>query len=408
MSFSQCRLDALKSTLGDIGASAMYVRDVCNIEWLTGFEKVFDDEQAHAMFIPRMGGGACLHSDSRYITALEREAASTPVKVDAEVVAMSKWANAKYVDAFGDGTDGVVHNSRCNVQDKDNFTFASDCKDRTDSTCIRMAIEDSISLAEYRALEKAFSDVIVSDADDSPFLETQNLILRLRAIKGEDEIALMKSAQAVTDAAFDHICGFIKTGMTERQIQLELDDYMMRNGADSLAFPSIVASGANGASPHAIVSDKPVQAGECIVMDFGARRCGYCSDMTRTVFLGEPEGQMLKAWETLRLANESVQEMLKPGVTGKQAHELAEKVLADAGFEGRMGHGLGHGVGIQVHELPNLNTRNDKPLVPGNVVTVEPGIYIPGEFGMRLEDYGAVTDSGFERFTQSTHEMVVL
>lgn len=378
MPFSQCRLDSLKRALADTGASAMYVRDVSNIEWLTGFENVFDEEQAHAMFVPEAEGGAYLHSDSRYITALEREAASTPVKVDAEIIAISKWAFAKYAEAFGVQTDNNL-----------------------------MAIEDSISLAEYRALEKAFAEGLGSDAA-APLLETDNLILKLRAVKGDDEIALMKAAQTVTDAAFDHICGFIKPDMTEREIQLELDDFMMRNGADSLAFPSIIASGANGASPHAIVSDKPVQAGECIVMDFGARRRGYCSDMTRTVFLGEPEGQMLDAWNVLRRANEAVQEMLEPGVTGKQAHELAEKVLADGGFAGRMGHGLGHGVGIQVHELPNLNTRNDKPLVAGNVVTVEPGIYIPGEFGMRLEDYGVITTSGFDRFTQSTHEMIVL
>lgn len=378
MPFSQCRLDSLKRALADADASAMYVRNVSNIEWLTGFENVFDEEQAHAMFVSEAEDGAYLHSDSRYITALEREADSTPVKVDAEVIAMSKWACARYAEAFGTQAD-----------DK------------------RMAIEDSISLAEYRALEKAFAEGL--DATPStPFLETENLILKLRAIKGDEEVALMKAAQAVTDAAFDHICGFIKSGMTEREIQLELDNFMMRNGADSLAFPSIVASGANGASPHAIVSDKPVQMGECIVMDFGARRCGYCSDMTRTVFLGAPEGAILDAWNTLRRANETVQEMLEPGITGKQAHDIAEKVLAEGGFAGRMGHGLGHGVGIQVHELPNLNTRNDKPLVAGNVVTVEPGIYIPGEFGMRLEDYGAITNSGFERFTQSTHEMVVL
>lgn len=378
MSFSQCRIDSLRTALSECGANAMYVRDVRNIEWLTGFKDVFDEEQAHAVFFSTDSDGFRLHSDSRYINALEREAESTPVKVDAEVIAMSKWVHAKYEEAFGE-----------------------DAKDSL------MAIEDSISLSEYRALEKAFAGDD-SHSSSMPFIETEKLILKLRAVKGSDEIALMRAAQAVTDAAFDHICGFINPGITEREIQLELDDFMMRNGADSLAFPSIVASGPNGASPHAIVSDKPVQAGECIVMDFGARKDGYCSDMTRTVFLGAPEGEMLNAWNALRLANETVQEMLEPGVTGKQAHELAENVLANGGFAGRMGHGLGHGVGIQVHELPNLNTKNDKPLVAGNVVTVEPGIYIPGKFGMRLEDYGVITASGFERFTQSTHEMVVL
>ena len=179
MPFSQCRLDALKRSLAEVGASAMYVRDVSNIEWLTGFENVFDDEQAHAMFVPKGESETCLHSDSRYITALEREAAPTPVKVDAEVIAMSKWARARYAEAFGAAVE-------------DNL----------------MAIEDSISLAEYRALEKAFAEGADS-GKSMPFLETENLILKLRAVKGEDEVALMKEAQAVTDSAFDHICGFI-------------------------------------------------------------------------------------------------------------------------------------------------------------------------------------------------------
>ena len=218
----------------------------------------------------------------------------------------------------------------------------------------------------------------------------------------------MKVAQAVTDVAFDHILGFIKPGATEREIQLELDWFMLTHGAEALAFPSIVASGANGASPHAVVSDKPLAAGECVVMDFGAKRAGYCSDMTRTVFLGQPEGDMLAAWKAMRRANEEVQAMLRPGVTGKQAHELAERILAEGGFEGRMGHGLGHGVGLQIHELPVLSPRNERPLEPGNVVTVEPGIYLPGHFGMRLEDCGVVTDDGFDRFTQSTHELVIV
>ena len=143
-------------------------------------------------------------------------------------------------------------------------------------------------------------------------------------------------------------------------------------------------------------------------MDFGAKRAGYCSDMTRTVFLGEPEGDMRVAWETLRRANEEVEAALRPGMTGREAHELAERALAAGGFEGRMGHGLGHGVGLEVHELPVLSTRNEAPLAPGNVVTVEPGIYIPGRFGMRLEDCGVVTERGFEPFTRSTHDLVVL
>ena len=151
-----------------------------------------------------------------------------------------------------------------------------------------------------------------------------------------------------------------------------------------------------------------LEAGQCVVLDFGAKSYGYCSDMTRTVFLGEPEGQMRAAWDTVRAANEAVEALLRPGVTGREAHERAETVLAEGGFAGAMGHGLGHGVGLDIHEEPVLSPRNPEPLVEGNVVTVEPGIYLPGKFGMRLEDFGVVTDDGFEVFTKSTHEMVVI
>jgi Xaa-Pro aminopeptidase len=130
--------------------------------------------------------------------------------------------------------------------------------------------------------------------------------------------------------------------------------------------------------------------------------------MTRTIFCGSPSQRMREAYAAIRDANETVEGQLAPGITGKQAHELAERILADHGFAGKMGHGLGHGVGLEIHEEPVLSLRNDKPLEPGNVVTVEPGVYLTGEFGMRLEDFGVVTESGFDVFTQSTHDMVII
>lgn len=385
MSFSADRVERIACAAKEAGAAGAYIRETANIEWATAFEDVFDDEQAHGLMVFGDGAeGACapvVHTDSRYSTAMEREAEGTPFQIDASQKTMAAWAAELWGEAIGGGSEAA--------------------------SVARLAIEDSISLHEYRALQKTFAEACDA-AQGDPFIETTDLVLKLRAVKDAHELELMSEAQAVTDAALDHILGFIAPGKTEREIQLELDDFMMRHGADSLAFPSIVASGANGASPHAIVSDKPVQTGECIVMDFGARRRDYCSDMTRTIFVGKPEGEMLRAWETLRRANETVEQKLHCGMTGREAHELALLVLADGGFEGRMGHSLGHGVGIQIHELPVLSPRNDKPLVEGNVVTVEPGIYIPGKFGMRLEDCGVMTSRGYERFTQSTHEMIVV
>lgn len=367
--FEPSRIERLQAALVEAGAAALYTRDTANIEWLTGFCGAFDDEQAHALFVPASGDTAWLHTDSRYITALAREAEGAPLEVDAEAKAFSAWAAERA--------------AACGVE------------------AGQLAVESSLTLAEYRALEKAFGA-------PGRFQETKGLVLGLRAVKDAAEAARLQAAQEVTDAAFDHIIGLMRPGMTERDVQLELDWFMLKNGADELAFPSIVACGENGASPHALVSSKVLEAGQCVVMDFGARRGGYCSDMTRMVFLGEPQGRMLAAWQTLRRTNEAVEAMLKPGVTGKEAHELALSVLEEGGFGGLMGHGLGHGVGIQIHEEPVLSPRNDRPLVPGNVVTVEPGIYVPGAFGMRLEDFGIITEDGFSVFTRSTHEPVVI
>lgn len=183
---------------------------------------------------------------------------------------------------------------------------------------------------------------------------------------------------------------------------------MVRHGAEGLAFPSIVACGANGASPHSVPGATKLEAGQCVVMDFGARAQGYCSDMTRTMFLGEPSERLRAGYAAICDANEQVEAVLRPGMTGKEAHELAEHVLAEHGFAGKMGHSLGHGVGIDIHEEPLLSPRNGAPLAPGNVVTVEPGVYLAGDFGMRLEDFGVITENGYEVFTQSTHEMIVL
>lgn len=385
MGISEERIARVRAACAEQGLDAMFVRDTSNIAWLTAFENVFDDERAHALYLD--DERAVLHTDTRYVTACEREAAAqgAVVRVDIEGAGHAKFAASLWGERAAAGARDVSGGA--------------------------FGIEDAISLAEYRALERAFAADgadAAAGAARAALAETSGLVIGLRAVKDADEIRRMRAAQAITDAAFDHIAAFMEPGMTEREVQLELESFMLRSGASGLAFSSIVAAGANGANPHAIPGDTVLEAGQCVVLDFGARAQGYCSDMTRTVFLGAPEGVMLQAWEAMRRANEEVEAMLRPGVTGAEAHELAERILAEGGFEGRMGHGLGHGVGIDIHEEPVLAPRNGEPLVAGNVVTVEPGIYLPGEFGMRLEDFGVITESGFDVFTRSTHELVVL
>jgi Xaa-Pro aminopeptidase len=359
----------LRAVAAQLGVRAFYLRNTSDIKWLTGIDGVFDEERAHALLVA--DGVACLHTDSRYSNALRNKVqqGGIPLDVSDERISHIEFAK-RLIAGEGDELEG------------------------------KLAIEDSITYAEYAKLVEA----IGVDSLEA----TSNVVLGLRAVKDAPELSRLLAAQAVTDAAFVHIVSFMRPGMTEREVQIELEDYMLRHGGEGLAFSSIVATGANGADPHAIPGKARLEAGQCVVIDFGAKAYGYCSDMTRVVFLGKPDTRLADAWEVLRRANEEVEAFLKPGVTGKQAHELAERVLAEGGFEGRMGHGLGHGVGIDVHEQPVLNPRNDAPLVAGNVVTVEPGIYLPGEFGMRLEDCGVVTSRGYEVFTQLGHEMVII
>lgn len=412
------RLLLFRDTLSQQGLSAFYVRNESDIHWLTGFDGVFDGEGAFTLLVSP--DRAILHTDSRYALATNAAAAGSPFAVSVEPVSHAAFAVR------------ALAQQGC-------------------ASGVNVGIETSLTLGEYRQLQREATKAAgqtpeqgaggasvaaaanpmpafapppastVCNPDATPaavassasvpginFVETEGLCVNLRAVKDADEIARMCAAQAITDAAFAHIVGYMRPGMTERQVQVELEDFMVRHGASGLAFASIVACGAHGASPHAVSDDTRLEAGQCVVLDFGARAQGYCSDMTRVVFLGEPSAAMRHAYAVLREANETVEAMLLPGVTGAQAHAKAEEILAAGGFAGKMGHGLGHGVGIDIHEQPNLSPRNEKPLVAGNVVTVEPGIYLEGEFGMRLEDFGVITERGFQVFTQSSHEMVII
>lgn len=396
-----------------LGMKGMLVRDTSNIRWITALDGVFDAERAHALLVS--DGALRLHTDSRYSNAIRAaaERAGCVVTVDDERKSHAQFAREAFSalrargDSQQDGQLGERPGEQTGVQFSERFDGQNGDKLGEDSGGQpgegpdgQLGIEDSITFAEYQKMEEHFAS--------SALKPTTDLVLELRAAKDANEIARLKAAQAITDAAFFHIVGFMRPGMTEREVQLELENFMVRHGAEGLAFSSIVATGANGADPHAIPASTRLQAGQCVVIDFGAKAFGYCSDMTRTVFLGQPTGTMLKAWETMRLANETVEAALKPGMTGAEAHQLAEQVLEEGGFGGKMGHGLGHGVGLDIHELPVLNPRNDVPLQEGNVVTVEPGIYLPGEFGMRLEDCGVITATGYAPFTQSPHDLIVI
>ena len=367
------RIARIRELLIENELDAVYIRDLSNIKWVTAFQGVFDDEAAHALIITPQD--AIIHSDSRYGEALEAAAQGSQIQVSLE---RTSHANSRmWVGDLVGGTSG-------NKQ--------------------RAAIEDTLTLREFHMLTQA-----LVDASASPELvERERFIEGLRASKDALEIALMRKAQAITDAGFAFIVDIIEPGMMEAQVQRALDTFMLDAGAEGLAFPTIVATGAHAASPHALSGDTRIACGSAIVMDFGARFGGYCSDMTRTVFVGEPTEKMYRAWEAMRSANEVAEAALRSGKTGAEIHELAEAVLTEGGFANTMGHGLGHSLGIDIHEDPALSPRNTKPLPAGAVLTVEPGIYLPAEFGMRLEDFGVVTETGYDVITQSSHDMVII
>ena len=259
--------------------------------------------------------------------------------------------------------------------------------------------ESYLSVADYELWDKGLTARLVP---------AQKLVNSLRAAKDEEEIALMRKAQEITDRAFDEILKFIRPGMTEQEIAAKLQYDMLRFGAEKMSFDPIVVSGPNGSLPHGIPSSKQVQKGEFITMDFGCKYGGYCSDMTRTVALGEPTGEMKKVYQTVLEAQLAGIAVTRAGVPGKSIDAAARKVIADAGYGEYFGHGYGHSLGIEIHESPNANTREETLLPVGAVVSAEPGIYLPGKFGVRIEDVTILREDGCEILTKSPKELIIL
>lgn len=229
-----------------------------------------------------------------------------------------------------------------------------------------------------------------------------------RQVKTQKELQKIREAQQITEAAFEHILDFIKAGKTEKDIQLELDFFMLRNGADALSFETIAVSGVNSSMPHGVPSEKPVENGDFITMDFGAVVDGYHSDMTRTVAVGFVTDEQRFIYDTVLSAQQNALSVIRSGISCFDADKAARDVIANAGFSAYFGHGTGHGVGIEIHEQPRLSPNSTATLQTGNIVTVEPGIYIPEKFGVRIEDMVYVTDSGCENLTKAEKSLIIL
>ncbi len=259
--------------------------------------------------------------------------------------------------------------------------------------------EEQVTYTLYRELEEGLS------ADLVPL---KGLVEELRIVKSEAEAAVLRRGAAVMDGAFEFLLNMMKPGMTEQEVALELEYYLRRHGSTETLFRYIVASGERGSMPHGIASQKPLQSGELVTVDFTGTFDHYATDMTRTIALGKPGPRAREIYEVVRLAQQEAREKIKPGMTGKEADALAREPIKEAGFGEYFGHGLGHGLGLEVHEQPALSLRGETTLLPGMVVTIEPGIYIPGWGGVRIEDMVLITAGGVESLTRCTRELVVI
>ena len=363
------RVERLRELMGERGYDAVILRNNPDLRWLTGAERCFDDEVAHTAFVT--ASKLYFHTDSRYYNSFqERIGADSPWTMDMDVVSPASWAAERALQ------------EHCRV----------------------VAVEDSCTLAFFDAFNAACASASIACL--TPRMHED--LADLRMVKDSEEIELMRHAQSITDAAFEHICSFIHSGQTEQEIRVELENYMLSHGADGLSFDTIIAAAPNGAHPPGQPGPYVGGEGGLIVMDYGGAHHASHSDMTRTVCVGEPSDEQRRVYDIVRTARERCAEAVRPGCIGSDIHNLAVKVISDAGYGEYFQHGLGHGVGLEIHERPNFGRSYDRPVPAGSVVTIEPGIYLPGKFGIRLEDFGVVGEGGYLPFTASSHELRVV
>lgn len=264
----------------------------------------------------------------------------------------------------------------------------------------RLGIEEKyMSLSAYRTYEKELHAELVPAGQ---------LLLDLRAAKDDHEIDCMIRAQRIAEKALDEALRFIKPGVTEREVAARLTYDMLRFGGEKNSFDPIVVSGPNGSLPHGIPGDKAIRTGEFVTMDFGCKWGGYCSDMTRTVAVGQPTEEMVRVYNLVLAAQRAGIAASRAGVRGRDIDAAARQVIEAGGYGDCFGHGYGHSLGIEIHESPNANTRDETPMPVGAVVSAEPGIYLPGRFGVRIEDVVVMDPEGCRNITLAPKELMIL
>jgi Xaa-Pro aminopeptidase len=352
------RLDALRARFD--GFDALVVTTLPNVRYLTGFA-------GSAGILIVTSNGALLTTDGRYRTQSAEQVSGAGADVEIAI-----GGGAAQRDAAKD--------------------FLSTLK--------RVGLEaDNVSWTGQRA----WADVL----DSSELVPTSNAVEALREVKDEAEIARMERAAAIADAALYEVLPLLSDEVTEEQFALEIDTAMRRGGAESSAFETIVAAGENSAMPHHRPGPRRVRTGDAVVVDFGATYEGYRSDMTRTFCVGaEPEGDMARVFAVVGASQAAGAAAVRPGIAAKEVDDVCRAIISDAGWADRFEHGTGHGVGLDIHEAPTVSQLGTAILAPGFVVTVEPGVYLPGQGGVRVEDTLVVTADGsrpLTRFTKDIH-----
>lgn len=259
---------------------------------------------------------------------------------------------------------------------------------------------EHLPVEEFLALKKSIPDVQLTAVD--------HLLSDIRMIKDHQEIEYLQEAVAICDQAFEHILTFIRPGMTEHEVGLELEFFMRKTGAEGIKANHVIASGERSALPHGQATDRIIQVGDFVKMDIGAKVKGYYSDFTRTVVMGQPSAKQLEIYDIVRKAQEAALQTIGPGKVCSELDEIARSIIRDAGYGDHFGHSLGHSIGLAVHEKPVMRHSDHTVLQPGMVITVEPGIYVPGFGGVRIEDFVVITEDGHRNLTKATKELQIL
>lgn len=259
----------------------------------------------------------------------------------------------------------------------------------------------AVSVAQHRRWQESFPK-------GCELIPAQELLDGLRASKDQEELAAMLQAQKITDAAFGEILNYIRPGLTEQEVAARLVYELLRRGARKVSFDPIVAAGANGSMPHAVPGETVIQKGMFVTMDFGCVYDGYCSDMTRTVAVGQPTQEMERVYETVLAAQKAGIAAARAGMPGRELDAAARKVIEEAGYGDYFTHSFGHSLGLEIHESPNASPSETRPLPVGTVISAEPGIYLPGRFGVRIEDVLVLEEGGCRDIAQSPKNLIVL